>query len=155
MSFRTVCRRPFGPRKGQSLAEVGLLIPWLVITFIAVLDFGFCAYGLIATEDAARIGAEWGAASASNAQSGSTFTSQACTYAVAELQYAPNVGTSVSTCGGSSPISVTATYNSSGADTLPTVTVTVTYTVNLLAVPHVAGATLPIVRSVQLPVRDN
>lgn len=130
------------------------MLPWLVISFLAVLDFGFCAYGLIATEDAARIGAAWGAAASANALSGTTFTNKVCTYAIGELQYAPNVGTTVTTCTGTSPIRVTATYNSSGADTLPTVTVTVTYTVNLLAYPEVSQANLSIQRSVQLPVRN-
>jgi hypothetical protein len=152
MPFRSVCRRPFGSRRGQAATmEVGLTIPWLVLTFIAVLDFGFCAYGLIATEDAARIGAAWGAASSSNAQSGATFTTNACTYALAELQYAPNMN-SVSTCTGNSPVRVSATFNPSGADTRQTVTVTVTYTMNLLQVPAVSQANLSIQRSVQLPV---
>jgi len=134
--------------------EMGIMIPYLVISFVAVLDFGFCAYGLIATEDAARIGAAWGAAASANAQSGTTFTNKVCAYAIDELQNAPNVGTSVTTCSGTSPIRVTATYNAAGADTLPTVTVTVTYTVNLLAAPGVSQANLSIRRSVQLPVRN-
>jgi hypothetical protein len=135
--------------------EMGMTIPWLVLTFIATLDFGFCAYGLIATQDAARVGAAWGAASSANAQSGTTFTTNACTYALAELQYAPNMS-SVSSCTGSSPVRVSATYNgpssTGSADGLATVTVTVTYTVNLLQVPAVSQANLSIQRSVQLPV---
>jgi hypothetical protein len=120
---------------------------------MAVLDFGFCAYGLIATQDAARIGAVWGSATSANAQS-SSLSTEACSYALAELRYAPNVGASVTTCGGSSPVSVSATYAASGAGQLPTVSVTVTYTVTLLAIPHIMPASLAITRTVQLPVRN-
>jgi hypothetical protein len=133
--------------------EVGLLLPWMVVSFIAVLDFGFCAYGLIATQDAARIGATWGSASSANAQN-ANFQSTVCTYARKALLYAPNVGTSVTSCGGTSPISVSATYAASGADQLPTVTVAVTYQVNLMAVPGISPSSLSIVRSVQMPVRN-
>jgi hypothetical protein len=122
----------------------------MVFSFIGVLDFGFSAYAMIATQNAARIGAMWGAANSINAQSGGTFTTAACNYALDELQYAP---TSVSSCGGASPVSVTATYAASGADDLPTVTVAVTYTVTLLAIPGLMPGSLAITRSVQMPVR--
>jgi Flp pilus assembly protein TadG len=151
----TICkgsRLSSGSRRGQAAVEVGLMLPWLVISFIAVLDFGFCAYGLIATQNAARIGAAWGAATATNAQSANLAT-KACGYAIDELQDAPNMGASVTTCSGSSPIRVATSYNASGADALPTVTVTVTYKVTLMAVPGISPSSLAIVRSVQLPVR--
>ena len=136
--------------------EVGLLLPWIAIAFIGVLNFGFCAYGLIATQSAARAIAAWGTATHTNAQSITTQASLTtmCNYAIGELQYAPNVGTSVNTCGGSSPVSVSATYNASGADLLPTLTVTVTYTVSLLPVPGISPSSLAIARTVQLPVRN-
>lgn len=146
-------RFSFGSNRGAAAVEVGLLLPWIVISFLAVLDFGFCAYGLIATQNAARIGASWGSATSANAQSASLST-KACTYAIEALRYAPNVGTSVSGCGGTSPISVTATYASSGADQLPTVSVTVNYKLGLLAIPGISGSSLTITRTVQLPVRN-
>lgn len=141
-----------GSRRGQAAVEVGLMVPWLVISFVAVLNFGFCAYGLIATQNAARIGAAWASATAVNAQSANLLT-KVCGYAIDELQDAPNVGTSVTTCSGSSPIRVSATYNATGADNLPTVTVTVTYTVTLMALPGISPSSMGIVRSVQMPVR--
>jgi hypothetical protein len=132
------------------------MLPWLVVAFVAVLDIGFGAYGLIATQDAARAAAEWGSATSAVA---SNITSVAntkivCNYAIAALEYAPNVGTSVSTCGGSSPISVTPTYNASGHGGIPTLSVSVTYTLNLLALPGVSLSTLAITRLVELPVRN-
>jgi hypothetical protein len=107
---------------------------------------------MIAVQNAARVGAMWGAISSTNAQSGSTFTNKACTYALDELEYAPGMS-GVSTCGGTSPVSVTATYSASGAAAMPTVTVRVTYTVTLLAIPAMMPSSLAITRSVQLPVR--
>ena len=141
-----------GARRGQAAVEVGLLLPWMVLSFVAVLDFGCATYAMIATQNAARVGAMWGAANSTNAQSGSTFTTAACTYALAELQYAPNMA-SVTNCTGSSPVTVTASYAASGADQLPTVTVQVTYSLALLAIPALMPSTLAITRTVQLPVR--
>jgi hypothetical protein len=146
-------KQRLGSRQGQAALEVGLLLPWLVISFMAVLDFGFCAYGLIATQNAARIGAAWGSATSANAQS-SNLSTKVCGYAIDALQYAPNVGSSVTTCAGSSPIRVSTTYNAQGADNLPTLTVTVTYTVTLMAIPGISPSSLGIVRTVQSPVRN-
>jgi Flp pilus assembly protein TadG len=143
---------PRTSRRGMAAVEVGLMLPWMVFSFIAVLDFGFTSYSMIATQNAARVGAMWGAASSTNAQSGGTFTTKACTYALDELEYAPGMN-GVSTCGGTSPVSVTATYSASGAAAMPTVTVSVTYTVTLLAIPAMMPSSLAITRSVQLPVR--
>jgi Flp pilus assembly protein TadG len=147
---------PRTSRRGMAAVEVGLMLPWMVFSFIAVLDFGFASYSMIATQNAARVGAMWGAASSTNAQSGGTFTTKACTYALDELEYAPGMN-GVSTCGGTSPVSVTATYAASGsglaaAASMPTVTVSVTYTVTLLAIPAMMPSSLAITRSVQLPV---
>lgn len=132
------------------------MLPWLVIGFVGMLDTGYGAYGLIATQNAARAGAEWGSATSAVASNiASTANTQTvCNFAIAALEYAPNVGTSLTTCGGSSPISVTPTYNASGHGGIPTVSVSVTYTVNLLAVPGVSLSTLAITRSVELPVRN-
>jgi hypothetical protein len=143
-----------GPRlrSGTAAIEAGLLIPWFVLSFMGILDFGFCAYGMIATQDAARSGAVWGSATSSNAQSANLST-KACTYALDELQYAPNMQ-SVSSCGGSSPVSVLTSYSSAGLGGVPTVSVTVTYTVTLMQIPQIMPATLAISRTVQLPVRN-
>lgn len=145
-----------GSRRGQAAVEVGLMLPWLVIAFVGLLDTGFGAYGLIATQNAARAGAEWGSATSTVASNITTTANKQtlCNYAIWALEYAPNVGTSVSSCGGSSPISITPTYNASGHGGIPTLTVSVTYTLSLLAVPGVSGSTLAITRIVELPVRN-
>jgi hypothetical protein len=97
----------------------------------AILDFGFCAYSLIATQNAAIL---------VNARS-TGLTAKACTYAYKALQYAPNVTTSASTCPNPSPSQVTATFKKSGADQLTAVSVSVTYTVALIAVPGISPST--------------
>jgi Flp pilus assembly protein TadG len=147
-------RLSLGSRRGQSAIELGLMIPWIVVAFMALLDFGFCIYGMIATENAARTIAAWGTATHTNAQNIGSETSTLCNYAIGALQYAPNVGTSVSSCTGASPIRVSATYNASGSDSSPTLTVAVTYTVTLMAVPGVSPSSLAITRTVELPVRN-
>ena len=152
MLIRRISGFPRTSRRGMAAVEVGLMLPWMVFSFIAVLDFGFTSYSMIATQNAARVGAMWGAASSTNATSGGTFTTKACTYALDELEYAPGMN-GVSTCGGASPVSVTATYSASGAAAMPTVTVSVTYTVTLLAIPAMMPSSLAITRSVELPVR--
>jgi hypothetical protein len=122
---------------------------------MALLDFGFCIYGMIATQNAARTIAAWGAATHTNAQNIGSETTTICNYAIGALQYAPNVGTSVNSCTGSSPIRVTATYNyPAGSDGSPTLTVAVTYTVTLMAVPGISPSILAITRQVELPVRN-
>jgi len=140
----------------MAAVEVGLMLPWLVVAFVGVLDFSYGTYGLIATQSAARAGAEWGSATSAVASNITTNanTQTLCNYATGALEYAPNVGTSVTTCGGSSPISVTPTYNATGHGGIPTLSVSVTYTVNLLAVPGVSLSTLAITRKVELPVRN-
>jgi hypothetical protein len=122
------------------------MIPWMVVSFVGVLDFGFSAYSLIATQNAARVGAMWAAASSANASS-ANLQSTACSYAVDELKYAP---TPVTGC--AAPLSVTATTSTEGS--MSTVQVSVTYTVNLLAIPLIMPANLAITRTVQLPVRN-
>jgi len=53
-------------RRGQSgnaMVEVALMAPWIFFLFVGVLDFGFYAFALISTENAARAGAMQTAAS--------------------------------------------------------------------------------------------
>jgi Flp pilus assembly protein TadG len=147
----------FGSSRGSAAVEAGLLLPWMVLSFVAVIDFGFCGYGLIAVQNAARIGAVWGAATSANAQSGTTLTNKACTYALNELRYAPNVGSSVTTCGGISPISVNTSYLSAAqsADKQnAAVSVTVNFSVPMVAIPAIMPSTMVLTRTVQLPVRN-
>ena len=136
-------RRFFGSERGSAALETGLMIPWLAIAFASVLDFGFSAYGLIATENAARIAATWGAANATNAAS---LSSQACSYAAPQFTYAP---TPLTACGRNLSVS-TSTVN---IGSMQTVRVAVTYTLNLVEIPGLMPGSLAITRTAQMPIR--
>ena len=140
-------KRLFGSERGTAAVEVALLLPWIVVSFIAVLDFGFSAYALIATQNAARIAATWGSASQANSTALTTSPALTCgTYALPEFRYAP---TPVIACG--SALSATATPDSIG--TVNTVKVAVSYTVGLIAIPGIMPNSLTITKNVYMPVR--
>ncbi len=42
---------------GNSIIELTFMMPWLLFLFVGVFDFGFYAYALIATQNAARAAA--------------------------------------------------------------------------------------------------
>jgi hypothetical protein len=136
-------------QSGQAVIETALLLPWLVLSFMAVFDAGMYACGLISTESAARVVAVYASQSTAVANN----PTSACSYALAELRDAPGVG-STSTCTGA-PVTVTAGYVASCADTLPCASVTVTYkTPTFLPLPGMMSGSLSISRSVQLPIRS-
>jgi hypothetical protein len=141
----TVPSFSFAPRRGNAAVEVALMLPWLVFTFIGILDFGFCAYSLIATQNAARVVAMYGAASSANL---ANIANVKCGYAADELKYAP---TPVSGCG--TALSVTTSSNTTFT-AFTEVQVTVTYTVNLMGIPGIMPGSLAISRTVALPVRS-
>lgn len=140
-----ISRFRFGSQRGNAAVEVGLMLPWLIFTFMGILDFGFCMSSLIATENAARVVAMYGAASSSNL---ANISSVACTFASAELKYAP---TPVTACG--TALSVITSSNSNFS-AFTEVKVTVTYTVTLLKIPGIIPGSLAISRTVALPVRS-
>jgi hypothetical protein len=121
------------------------MLPWLVLTFAAILDFGACAYALIATENAARVVAMYGAASSGNL---ANIANVKCGYAADELKYAP---TPVTGCG--TALSVTTSSNTTFS-AFTEVQVTVTYTVSLVSIPGIMPGSLAISRTVSLPVRS-
>jgi Flp pilus assembly protein TadG len=139
-------------RRGHAAVEVALMIPWMVFSFVATLDFGIFAYALISTENAARTAAMYASQSLAVAQSGSVTTS-ACYYALEELRDAPGVGPGVTTCGGT-PVSVTVTARTPGTSGINTVTVSVTYqTMPVMAMPGLMPGSLSISKTVEMPIR--
>lgn len=148
-------RRLFGSERGTAAVEVALLLPWIVMSFMAVLDFGFSAYALIATQNAARIAATWGSASLTNASALTASPSPACgTYALPAFKYAP---TPVTACGSSLSATPDSDYmgaTGTGAGRIPYVKVAVGYTVNLIAIPGIMPGSITINRTVYMPVRQ-
>jgi Flp pilus assembly protein TadG len=132
--------------KGHAVIEAALLLPWILFLFIGVFDLGFYNYSLISTENAARIAAWYTSQSTSTAADSTT----ACTYALAELQALPNVGTQITSCNGS-PVTVTATLVSSGADGALASQVTVSYkTPQLIPIPGALSGQFTFSRSVEM-----
>src|SRR5260370_41507229 len=69
----TWCRQPGRRRQGQrgnAIIEASLLAPWMLFLFVGVLDLGFYTHAAIATENAARVAAQYGAARAGAAARG-------------------------------------------------------------------------------------
>jgi hypothetical protein len=126
------------------------MLPWLIFSFMGTLDLGFSTYALISLQSAARVAAIY----LSSAYDTATDTAGACSYALAEMRNAPNVGTSVHSCGASDPVQLSATLNTPGSEgTLETVTVSVTYTIHLLAIPAIMPSQVTITRKVECPIR--
>lgn len=135
-------------RRGNNIIEFSLLLPWYVFLFAGCYDSGFYAYSLIATQNSARIGAVYCSASSSTCSSNTT----ACTYAIGQLKYLPNIGTAVTTCN-ATPLTVTITYPT--ASTCPDgnacVTASVAYvTAQLIPIPGLLPGQLTITRAVTM-----
>src|SRR5438270_8381285 len=75
--------------RGQAAIEVALMLPWIVLVFAAVTDFGFFAYAFISVQNAARAAALYTSSDPLLANN----SSAACTYAVGEASFLPGVGT--------------------------------------------------------------
>lgn len=92
-------------RRGNSVIEVSLMAPWILLLFIAVFDFGFYVYAAISVENAARVAALHTSSAPTLAGDSST----ACFYAMQELQRTANVAALPANFGcGANPLVVTA-----------------------------------------------
>src|SRR4051812_33551194 len=101
-------------RRGSSMIEFCLLLPWYIFLFVGVFDFGFYAYSLIATSNAARVSVAYCAASATTCNSDPKKASVCTNYVIPQLTGLPNVGTSVTTCL-ASPVTLTINYPSAAS----------------------------------------
>jgi len=128
-------------QRGQAAVEVALMLPWIVLIFAAVTDFGFFAYAFISVENAARSAALYTSTDpllAANAGA-------ACQYAQYEAAYLPGVAAS---CTGAAAGTMSVTATLGGTQTCPPPSgtafcdsiVTVTYTtVQLFPLPFLPG----------------
>lgn len=150
MTLGDMLRNSSKRRRGSSMVEFAMLMPWYAFLFVGAYDYGFYSYGLIATENAARVAAIYCSGSVSLAQNCS---SAACTYALDQLRDLPNVGSSMSTC--SSPVVVTTSMVSgvNSPDGANAAQVTVQYTTpNLIPIPNLLPGTTTLVRTVTMRV---
>src|ERR1700681_444740 len=98
--LRNMSRR----RSGNSMIELTFMMPWLVFLFVGVFDFGFYAYALIATQNAARAVAVHNSISKTAA---SDLDNSGCKIAIFELNTAA-YGRSMNDCAGN-PLRVVST----------------------------------------------
>ena len=131
------------------MIEFCLLMPWYIFLFAGTFDFGFYSYALIATSNAARVGAVYCSAGSSTCAS-NTYT---CTnYVIPQLSYMPNIKSAVTTCN-ASPITVTISYPAAAScpDLNSCASVTVTYvTPQLVPIPGIFPGQLTITKTVQM-----
>ena len=144
--------------RGHAVVEVSLLAPWILFLFMGVFDFGFYAYALIATGNAARVAA---LSAASTNSAGFT-----CEYALGELRVMPNVGPTLAPPCPTSPteafpVAVVATLVPSGIDAdlplymRPAWSVTISYlTIRLFPLPWLPGR-MTITRTVEARVNQD
>lgn len=124
-------------------------MPWYVFLFVGAFDFGFYAYALIATQNAARVGAMYCSGSTTAAVDATT----ACAYALDQFRNLPNVGVGVTTCS-AAPVIVTASLVT-GPDSANATSVNVTYTSpQLIPIPGLFPGSLTISRTVLMAVRS-
>ena len=132
--------------RGHSVLEVALMAPWIFLLFVGVLDFGFYAYALISTQNAARVAALHNSISK---EAASDPDSSGCAMAQTELKWAA-YGRTLS-CSGS-PLSVNSQLVT-GADGNDAAQVTVTYqTMLMIPIPGVLSSQLTINRTAQTRV---
>ena len=134
---------------GQSALEFALFLPFLLFLFVGAFDWGFYAWALITTQNAARAAALYTSASPSKAAD----SAGACTVVAAEMSAAPNVGANPSCT--AAPLAVTATGIPSGPDGAPASKVSVTYTTPfLIPIPALLTGQVAITRTVEMRVRS-
>src|SRR5215469_10116921 len=84
--------------RGGSAFEMAMLMPWYIFLFVGAMDWGFFSHGLISTASAARVGALYASRGTSYATTTTANTTNICTLVLAELRFADNDLTSVTTC---------------------------------------------------------
>jgi Flp pilus assembly protein TadG len=132
-------------KRGAAMMELALLSPWIIFIFIGVLDWGFYAVSLMTLENATR-------AATIYAASGSTTytdTTNLCQILYNEMGSLSNMQ-GVTTCGGTSPVSFTASQGA-GPDNNTAVTVAVTYTTpQMIPIPGLLAGKFTITRTMQM-----
>jgi Flp pilus assembly protein TadG len=136
-------------RDGHAVIELALLFPWIIFLFAGALDMGFYTYALIATQNAARVAAEYTSSHSTLAGD----TAGACRYALAEMNSMTNLR-GLSSCD-TLPLKVVATGVPAGVDGAPATSVSVTYqSGTLIPIPLLTGQ-LTVTRTVQMRMRDS
>ena len=146
--MRRILSKRRSTTRGHAAMEVALFAPFIFFMFAGALDMGFYEVSLIATQNAARVAAEYTSKSASTAVD----SAAACTYVLDEMKTISNVH-NLTSCG-ASPLVVTATSLPAGVDGSPATSVSVTYTSDkMIAIPGLTNK-LSVTRTVQMRIRS-
>lgn len=140
---------PRDRRRGQSVIETALMAPWILILFMAIVDFGLYFYAVIAMQNATRVAA-LASSSSENYAADAPF---ACRHVANELTALPNIGSYTGNCT-AAPLVVSATRvpAEQSVDGEPASRIRVTYqSVPLFPIPGVAGR-LDITREVEMRI---
>ncbi|MFL6446374.1 MAG: TadE/TadG family type IV pilus assembly protein [Bryobacteraceae bacterium] len=135
--------------RGNAIVEFSLLMPWMLFLFVGILDAGFYSYGIIATENAARVGA----LQASISSAASTNSLTACLVVLNEMNSLPNTA-GVTSCGSGAvtatmPVSVVASSVDHGGGDVAT-RVTVMYqSLTLIPIPGLLPKQMVVTRSAE------
>jgi hypothetical protein len=151
-SMKIGCCRKAVRRKGQrgnAIIEATFLAPWMLFLFVGVLDLGFYTYAAIATENAARVAAQYSAAGTATAGD----SAGACTYALQEALSLPGI-TSGMNCQ-SLPFIVAVTPVA-GPDGTAASSASVTYqTIPMIPIPGLLTGRLTLTRTAEMKVKNN
>ena len=121
----------------------------MLFLFVGVLDLGFYTHAAIATENAARVAAQYGAAGAGTAGD----SAGACTYALQEALSLPGLTSGMSCT--SLPFIVTVTPVA-GPDGTAASSASVTYqTIPMIPIPGLLTGRLTLTRTAEMKVKNN
>ncbi len=134
-------------RRGGSMLEVALFLPWYLFLFVGAVDWGFYAHALISLESAARSAVLYTSSDPGRAND----SAGACAYAYRELWVEGNLNSAV--CPATAlPVIITATKKTAaGADGGDATEVSVTYqTQQLIPIPGLLAGQFTLQRVVQM-----
>jgi Flp pilus assembly protein TadG len=139
---RVSCYGKARRRRGGSIIEAALFMPWYVFLFVGLWDWGFYSHALVSVENAARVGAIYASASSTTAADSTTV----CAMVSRELALDLSFGT-LSTCSTS--------LVTSGPDGSNAALVTVAYlTQQMIPIPGVLPGRATVTRSVEMRLRS-
>ncbi len=134
------------------MIEFCLLLPWYIFLFVGAFDFGFYAYSLIATANAARVTAGYCASSSTACDTAPKQATVCASFVVSQLSGMPNVGSSVTTCT-ASPVTLSVSYPAAAScpDGNTCASVSVVYvTPQLIPIPGLLPGQLTITKAVTM-----
>jgi hypothetical protein len=135
--------------RGNAVIEVSLLAPWIFFLLVGILDLGFYFYAAITTENAARVAAQYSAASPSTAGD----AAGACGYAVQEAINLPGVTSGMNCQTLPFIVNVAAV---AGPDGTPATSASVTYqTIPMIPIPGILPGRLTFTRTAEMKVKSN